>query len=289
MKISHLFTYPIKSLKPIELTKSELTPLGLKWDRHWMLINEQNQSITQRTHPIMGLFKTELCGHVLKVTAPDDECIEIPMSTTESGVTHNSFIANIWSDACQVVEQDILFSQWFSEKLGGKEKLRFVSMAKNHQRPQSKGDVFGHDTTTLFADAAPYLITTKASLDYLNDCLAEKNIDSSEMLQFRPNIVLENSEQQQLAAFKEHNTSFFKHQDYILKSCNPCQRCVVPTIDLYTAKKHPDFEPYKTLERINPMPNNPKAPAFGQNVILSWLNEGAVIKVSDFIEIIENQ
>jgi len=145
-------------------------------------------------------------------------------------------------------------------------------MAENEARPQSKPERFGINTTTLFADTAPYLICHQSSLEQLNKSLVNKGFDSALMEQFRPNIVIENSPIAQLEPFEEHKIQQLTHDDYSLLMCDPCQRCIVPTINIDTAERHPQQEPYKTLVSMNPMPDNPKAAAFGQNAILDISN-----------------
>ncbi|NND31830.1 MAG: MOSC domain-containing protein, partial [Saprospiraceae bacterium] len=39
LKISQLFTYPVKSLAGISLNSSNVTEKGLEYDRRWMLVN----------------------------------------------------------------------------------------------------------------------------------------------------------------------------------------------------------------------------------------------------------
>jgi len=46
--LSELHIYPIKSLGGISLQQAQLEDTGLKFDRNWMLIDEQGTFITQR-------------------------------------------------------------------------------------------------------------------------------------------------------------------------------------------------------------------------------------------------
>jgi len=71
MKVSELYLYPVKSLKGFQLEQAELTPLGLKYDRAWMIIDDSYQCITQRKHPQMVLIKTAIEKNCLKISAED--------------------------------------------------------------------------------------------------------------------------------------------------------------------------------------------------------------------------
>jgi hypothetical protein len=48
--LTHINIYPIKSLGGISLQSSEVEERGLKYDRRWMLVDESDKFITQRSH-----------------------------------------------------------------------------------------------------------------------------------------------------------------------------------------------------------------------------------------------
>ena len=58
LQISNLYIYPITSLGGIEVQNAALTDRGLAHDRRWMLVDEHNQFLTQRSFPRMALLKT---------------------------------------------------------------------------------------------------------------------------------------------------------------------------------------------------------------------------------------
>ena len=129
-------------------------------------------------------------------------------------------------------------------------------------------------TTTDFADAAPILVTNEASLDRLNSVLESNALQTVPMNRFRPNIVV-----QGLEPFAEHKLNSLSTENYQLKLCYPCERCVVTTINQDTAEKDSQGQPFKTLQIINPVPGGKKAPAFGESSILTrghreWLSVG---------------
>jgi uncharacterized protein YcbX len=282
MEISQLFIYPVKSLKGIAVTESTLTPLGLEYDRHWMIINPDNKFVTQRKHANMVLVKTRMCATHLHFSKDGMPEIAIPLKLQAND--QESFSAVIWNDVCEVIDEGEAISEWITEALESKKTLRLVKMAPQQKRPQSKPERFGEENTTQFSDAVSYLLCNQASLDELNLNLVKRGFTECTIERFRPNIVIQNSESKMLA-FKEHDTQSFTHsspeRSYQFLSHDACQRCIVPTIDIETAEKHPQQEPYKTLVDLNPMPDNAKAPAFGQNLTLGDNSYGEVIKVGD--------
>ena len=54
------------------------------------------------------------------------------------------------------------------------------------------------------------------------------------------------------------------------------------TIDQATAEKDPDWQPFRTLREINPMPGKKPAPAFGQNAVLAS-GDGQTARLGDLL------
>ena len=95
------------------------------------------------------------------------------------------------------------------------------------------------------------------------------------MNRFRPNIVVTGP-----PAFAEHAANRIRGPGYSLRLAHPCQRCLVTTIDQATGRKDPQREPYRTLAQLNPVPDRPTLPAFGQNAALDE-GAGALIRIGD--------
>jgi uncharacterized protein YcbX len=51
--------YPIKSLNGLELSSAEVFQHGLKSDRNWMLVDQENTFITRRERPELALIQME--------------------------------------------------------------------------------------------------------------------------------------------------------------------------------------------------------------------------------------
>lgn len=269
VKVSQLFLFPVKSLRGFSVNQAELSPTGFKWDRHWMIVKPDGGFISQRQFPKMVLIRTQLTDDALILSNKGMPDLRIPLATNVSTETIQkdtelpAFDAKIWKDTCKVVDEGHLASQWITEAIGAPKTLRLVRMADGHKRPQSKPEFLGEATHTLFADAAPILTCNTQSLDSLNISLNNNQFDAVTMERFRPNIVLDG-----LAAFDEHNIKGLYNEHYELTHCYPCQRCVMPTIDIDTGIKNPHQEPFSLLADLNTMPTN-KAPAFGENTIVT--------------------
>lgn len=271
--VQQLFLYPVKSLRGFSLDSATLTPQGLMHDRQWMIIDSNNRFVTQRKYSEMVLLHTAINKQQLIIhhsQKPELAPLIINIDNTPSTPV---FEAIIWKDTCQVRDEGQAASDWLHTALGI-DQLRLVRMADT-PRPQSKPELLGEHTHTYFADAAPYLITNTASLTAVNQQLSDKGFDAVPMENFRPNIVISG-----VAAFIEHDIAGLQHENYTLSHCYPCQRCVMPTVNIDTGKRHPKQQPFSLISDINPMPDNPKAPAFGENAIL-LTGEGKTITIGD--------
>ena len=67
MTLSEIWVYPVKSLGGIRLTKALTEERGLRYDRRWMIIDEENVFITQRAHLKMALIDVALEEGGLKI------------------------------------------------------------------------------------------------------------------------------------------------------------------------------------------------------------------------------
>lgn len=262
LTISELYIYPIKSLGGIAVTHSEVTDRGLKYDRRWMLVDEQNRFLTQREFPQMALLKVQIESDGLLVTHHLNGSVSIPFK--QHNPTKQQVV--IWDDTCPGVFVSDEHDTWFSAALGIKCRLVYMpddTRREVDQRYAPEGSV------TSFSDAYPFLIIGQASLDDLNSRLAEP----LPMNRFRPNIVFIGGE-----PFEEDLMKHMRIENISFYGAKLCARCIMTTINQQTAVKAK--EPLKTLASYR-FKNNKIL--FGQNLI----HEGTgIITVGDTIEVL---
>ncbi len=279
VNIQSLWIYPVKSLRGFAVDSAILSSQGLQYDRHWMVINEDNQYITQRKYGEMILIHTQIEDGKLILSKPNDPTLGTFTVSLHQQTKTEKITAAVWGDTCQVYDEGKAVSDWLTQAIGSEKTLRLVRMAED-KRIQSKPELtlpeFSHlETDTLFADAAPFLTANPQSLERVNQQMLAAGHASVTMEHFRPNIVLDG-----LPAFAEHQIQTLNHQDYQLRHCYPCPRCVIPTIDVNTGLRHSQQQPFSLIAEINSMPNKAKAPAFGENAILIK-GHGQTIRVGD--------
>jgi hypothetical protein len=255
-QLSQIWIYPIKSLGGISLFQSDVLPKGLQYDRRWMLVDEEGIFLTQRKLPRMALFKPTLAGDVLRVRFGDDQ-IEIPLHIE----SHDSIQTRVWDDLVQTLEADPRISEWFSAHL--QLKCRLVFFPEGSARPVDPAYQRQGDHTSL-SDGYPFLIIGQASLDLLNQKLAQP----IPMTRFRPNFVFTGG-----VAHEEDDWNEFSIGSCRFAAVKPCARCAIPTIDQETAMM--GKEPTRTLATYRTKNNKI---LFGNNLLLL---SGTKVSVGD--------
>ncbi len=261
-QVTGLFIYPVKGLGGISLQQSALLATGLEGDRQWMLVMPNGRMVTQRQLPLMSLISTRLSGDRLVISRENEADLIINLSR----VPDRQVPVSVWSDSFTALDEGELASAWFTRVLSSKFPLRLVRMDNRVLRPQSRPELLGQDTSTGFADAAPYLLASESSLQAVNARLASRGADVVPMNRFRPNLVIRG-----LPAFEEYKQGYLsmKSDIYSLTSCYPCERCVVTTTNQLTGEIDKIYrEPLATLLEMNTV-DSQKGAYFGQNMILS--------------------
>lgn len=219
---------------------------GLQYDRRYMLVDENNQFITQRTVHELALFKLSFSNEGFVVSFKEDK-MELPFKPERLGVSNKVLI---WNDQVLAVEVGPKFNDWFSERLNF--NCRLVFFPEESQRLVDRDYASGNEEVS-FADGYPYLIIGQSSLDDLNSRLKEP----VPMNRFRPNFVFEGGE-----PFEEDKWVNFTIGANRFKGVKLCARCVLTTVNQETGAS--GVEPLATLSNYRKVGSKVN---FGQNLI----------------------
>lgn len=245
--VSGIFIYPIKSLAGIEVKQWQVTNTGLQYDRKWMLVDAQQNFLTQRQLPKMALIKTQIIDQQLLITAPDKADLLINLVPPDTDATQR---VTVWHDQCIAQEINQQANQWFSDFL--KIPCSLVYQAQKNIRLVDQQYALANDQTS-FSDGFPFLIATTASLQLLN----QKMNQSLSMRRFRPNLVISNC-----PAYAEDSWRKITIANIGFRLPKPCARCSIPLISPDHATI--DKEPLRTLARTRKWNNQV---FFGQNAL----------------------
>ena len=266
MYLSEINIFPVKSLKGISLNEAVVEDRGLRYDRRWMLVDEKNQFMTQREHPMMARIRIELDTDHLTAKV-DDKSIEVPVNPN-SDEFHTT---KIWSSTVRSEFYPQAVDKWFSEALGT--ECRLVAMPEGaHRDVNPEYAVRRFKDEVSFADGYPFMLLGQESVDDLNSRLAEP----VPMNRFRPNFVVVGSE-----AFAEDSWKIIRIGSTVFHIVKPSERCVLTTVDQDKGEKT-GKEPLRTLSIFR---NIKGKVLFGQNLIAE--HAGDVVRVGDAIEVLE--
>jgi uncharacterized protein YcbX len=230
-RVVELVRYPVKGCAGESLHEVEVGRMGLADDRLFMIVDDTNKFITQRTRPAMAVVRPRITAGGLTLSAPG-------MPDAEFAITYDGermpVLLHSWTG--NAIDQGDGPAEWFSKFMG--EPVRLVRVPPDLER-RSNGLTEGY---VGFADAHALHVTSLSSLDNLNALILERGAEPLPMNRFRPNVVL--------AGWPDAHTEDQVRQMAI----GPVEvgyekraiRCVVPTVDQATGQKA-GHEPTRTL------------------------------------------
>lgn len=257
--VTEINIYPVKGLAGISLTSSLLTSRGLAHDRRFMLVDENNQFLTQRDHPQMATIRTAIVGDRLTFTSAFDDTLNVPLIPTYAPAIARTRMVQIWDSEVEAQSVCTEADAWFSEQLGAVTKL--VYMPDSSERLCNTKYAANNEIVS-FADGYPVLITNEASLADLNQRIAASGRQAVPMNRFRSNIVVAGA-----SPWAEDTWRNIRIGNAIFQAVKPCARCQVTTTDQCTGEVQGP-EPLATLSTFR---DSEKGILFGINLVPSTL------------------
>ncbi|MET9603551.1 MOSC N-terminal beta barrel domain-containing protein [Streptomyces sp. NPDC006512] len=271
--VQSLHVHPVKSVAGTAPDEVTVEPWGLSGDRRWAVIDTEGAVISQRQEARMALAAARpLEGGRVALSAPGmpELVVEVP----EPGPREP---AAIFGNKIETVVAARGAADWFSAFLGRSARLVYMDDPAE-RRPVDPRYALPGETVSL-ADAYPVLTTTAASLDALNELIAEGDHPEEgplPMNRFRPNLVVAGDGAD---AWAEDGWRRIAVGDAVFRGVRECGRCVVTTTDQSTAVR--GREPLKTLARHRRIG---KSLAFGRHMVPVVLG---TVRVGDEVRILE--
>ncbi|KAF8251492.1 hypothetical protein K440DRAFT_578984 [Wilcoxina mikolae CBS 423.85] len=241
MHISALYIHPIKSLLPISIPSTTLTPLGFPHDRTFLLLR------TATSQPLHIGHVSQLCLFSLSLATPSTLTVAFtptaatltlpltpPLGTPISVSMHNS--------PCTGYHVSAEADDFFTTHLGFSTTLVFLGSSSRAvlgnvapaAAPSSWLSFAGKQESKItFADVAPLLLATTASLDEISS-RCNTDID---IRKFRPNIVISPSpSSDELPPFDEDFWAELevKEKNVRIALTANCGRCQSVNVDFAT-------------------------------------------------------
>ncbi|WP_193161742.1 MOSC domain-containing protein [Microbulbifer hainanensis] len=231
MQISALYHFPVKSLQGHSGNALVLDRYGAVGDRRWMLVDADNQFVTQRRLRAMARLRATNTATGVRIEDESGDAIDVNQPDQNAQIRQ----VTVWSDSVAARDAGDDAAAWLSEQL--QTPVRLVAIGAEFQRPLSAPRA---DRQVGFADGAPLLVIGQASLDDLNARLTE----AVSMLRFRPNLVVSGAE-----PFAEDSWKLIRIHTASgpveLECTHTCARCAIPGLDPHTGQA--GKEPLRTL------------------------------------------
>lgn len=266
IQVTNLSIYPIKSCRGIELNELQIVKTGPAFDRGWMVVDQNNQFITLRTHSKLAEIRSELSSENLKISFAD---YKFNISLSEGSkkiekvtVWDDSFLAGIESD-----EINNSLSVFLNQKV----KLVRYQNESFRDLKLAQSDVVKE---TMFSESRPVLIVNEKSFEMLNEKLVANNLDQSNLNRFRSNMIISG-----LDAYAEEKIKKIKIGEVEFINPKPCARCVIVNMDHDTGQ----VVLKETLKYL-PLIQSEKGPRIILGVYLTPANLG-VIRLNDSCQV----
>ena len=249
MFVGELHVYPVKSMRGIALDRASLDERGVRHDRRWMVVDQDDTFVTQREAPRMALIDVALGGDSLLLRAPGIEPLRAPFEPEGPPLR-----CRVWGDVVDAVRVSAQADEWLSRFLGRSASL--VYMPATSRRIVNPVWV-QHDRLVGFADGYPLMLIGQGSLDALNERLVARGEAPVPMRRFRPNIVIAQS-----APHAEDGWREIRIGGIDVDIVKPCDRCSITTVDIDTGER--GYEPLRTLSTYR---KEGAKVLFGQNAV----------------------
>jgi len=267
MYLSALYTYPVKSGQAKALRQSPVDLLGLRGDRRWMVVEQDNgRFLTQRAYPQLSQLSARYgdAGQLILET-PGQAALEVAVPAADDdlrGVT-------LWRDSLRVPDAGEPAAAWLSRLIG--KPVRLVYCPEQRARYLPSGYGLNSDRAA-FPDGFPLLLIGQASVDELSQRVGRP----MEMLRFRPNLVIKGS-----AAFAEDGWKRIRIGALEFRVLAPSVRCIFTTLDPQTGERSADREPLRTLKTYRQKEGEV---LFGQNLAVDG---SGVLELGMAVEVLE--
>jgi uncharacterized protein YcbX len=250
--IAELTCYPVKSCAGVPLQRAQVGPMGIRYDRQWMVVDEQGRFMAQRTDDdrhgagcrSLGQVQAAIGEELLSLSAEGMAPIQLPLEGRDGPVVE----VRVWETRTTGVDQGREAADWFSEYLSRERpgRYRLVRMADDVVRAANRGS-----GRLAFADGYPFMVISTASLADLNRRMPVP----LPMSRFRPSLVIGTDE-----PYAEDQWDHVRIGPVELYGTTRCVRCPIPTFDHETGTR--GREPLRTLATYR---RTPRGVVFGRN------------------------
>jgi len=275
-EVSEINIYPLKSAAQHRVKEAEVTGIGLKNDRGFMVMDLETKIwVSQRENSKMATIGATVSPKgQLTLTCDANKSQQPLVIVPKRGKATAE--AMLWESPVPAVDQGDEAAAWLSKALD--QKVRLVCAADGFEA--ATGEDFAKGFQTGLADGFPYHLITEASVDALNKKISGEPVSTKN---FRPNIVVKGC-----GAWQEDQWSIYRVGEVLFQNVKPCCRCRVTGVDPATGEDAKfqslaALTKYRKGRALGVGPWGEGQVFFGQNAVAH--NPGT-IKVGDVVEVL---
>uniref|UniRef100_A0A8C9W8I4 Molybdenum cofactor sulfurase n=1 Tax=Scleropages formosus TaxID=113540 RepID=A0A8C9W8I4_SCLFO len=198
---NRIFLYPIKSCAAMEVDHWPLGPLGLQYDRLWMVVNINGVCMSQKQEPRLCLIKPTVhwASRELHLYAPGLKPVSVPLEGCgQQSPAIQLCQSKVCGDRVQIVDCGDSAANWLSEFL--EKPCRLIRQnpcfTRGMRRAQEKEPEEPAAALSL-ANEAQYLIINTASVEVLQKRIMSRyhrKVSFPLISRFRANLVINGAE-----------------------------------------------------------------------------------------------
>ncbi|XP_062286132.1 molybdenum cofactor sulfurase [Scomber scombrus] len=241
--LTNIYIYPIKSCGAYEVHDWPVGPLGLLYDRGWMVVNGNGVCLSQKREPRLCLIRPQvhLSSNKLLLQALGMDTISVPLD--DNSQMHRSYRvcqSKVCGDRVETVDCGDEAASWLSEFLG--QPCRLIRQSPDFTRDMKKRPSGAAISTSLsLVNEAQYLMINRASVELIQKLMSsrqdysegEQPLDTQNVIsRFRANLVIAGGE-----PFEEDNWSHLIIGNTQFVVAGQCRRCQMVGVDQDTGTK----------------------------------------------------
>ncbi|XP_059179865.1 molybdenum cofactor sulfurase [Centropristis striata] len=241
--LTNIYIYPIKSCGAYEVHDWPVGPLGLLYDRSWMVVNGNGVCLSQKREPRLCLIRphVHLPSNKMHLQASGMDTISVPLeNNTQMHTSHRVCQSKVCGDRVQTVDCGDEAASWLSDFLG--QPCRLIRQSPDFTRDMKKKPCGAATSTSLsLVNEAQYLMINRASVELIQKLMSSRQDDSegdqlldtqNVISRFRANLVIAGVE-----PFEEDNWPHLIIGNTRFVVAGQCGRCQMIGVDQETGTK----------------------------------------------------
>lgn len=241
--LANIYIYPVKSCGAHEVHDWPVGPLGLLYDRGWMVVNENGVCLSQKREPRLCLIRPQvhLSSNKLLLQASGMDTISVPLeNNTQMHTSYQVCQSKVCGDRVETVDCGDEAASWLSDFLG--QPCRLIRQSPDFTRGMKKRPSGATTSASLsLVNEAQYLMINRASVELIQKLMSSRQDDSEVdhpldmqkvISRFRANLVIAGVE-----AFEEDNWSHLVIGNTRFMVAGQCGRCQMIGVDQDTGTK----------------------------------------------------